>query len=101
VPIGRELISDPSELALLEFAEMPFFMALPFVAPPDIPSDRARILKDAFMAMAKDETFRADMLKVGILTSPIDGDAVRALIAQAAKTPAGIRAKFAKLLADK
>ena len=101
VPIARELISDPGDRALLEFAELPFFMALPFVAPPDIPPDRARILKTAFMAMASDETFRADMRKVGILTSPIDGDAVAALVEQAARTPADIRARFTKLLADK
>lgn len=101
VPVARELISDPGDLALLEFAELPFFMALPFVAPPDIPADRARILKTAFMAMANDETFRTDMRKVGILTSPIDGDAVRSLIEQAARTPADIRARFTKLLADR
>ena len=53
------------------------------------------------MAMASDETFRSDMRKVGILTSPIDGDAVAALVEQAARTPADIRARFTKLLADK
>jgi tripartite-type tricarboxylate transporter receptor subunit TctC len=101
IPIARELVSDAKDLALLEFAELPFFMALPFVAPPDIPSDRARMLKDAFMAMAMNETFRADMKKAGIMTSPIDGDAVRGLIAKAAKTPEAVRARFAKLLAEK
>jgi tripartite-type tricarboxylate transporter receptor subunit TctC len=101
VPIGRELVSDPSDLALLKFAELPFFMALPFVAPPGIPDDRARILKDGFMTMARDDGFRADMKKVGILTSPIDGDAVSSLLAQAAKTPPDVLARFGKLLAEK
>jgi tripartite-type tricarboxylate transporter receptor subunit TctC len=101
VPIARELVSDANDLALLEFAELPFFMALPFVAPPDIPEDRARVLKDAFMTMARNEAFRAEMLKVGIMTSPIDGDAVHGLIAKAAKTPEAVRARFAKLLAEK
>jgi len=101
VPIGRELIANAGDRALLEFAELPFFMALPFVAPPDIPHDRARILKAAFMAIARDESFRADMKKVGIMTSPIDGEAVHALIEQAARTPADIRARFAKLMAEK
>ena len=81
VPIARELVSDPADLALLEFAELPFFMALPLVAPPGIPPDRAAALKDAFMAMSRDEAFLADMAKIGIMTSPIDGEAVRALIA--------------------
>ena len=53
VPIARELVTDPADLALLEFAELPFFMALPLVAPPGYPEDRARALKDAFMAMAR------------------------------------------------
>jgi tripartite-type tricarboxylate transporter receptor subunit TctC len=101
IPIGRELVSDPDDLALIEFAELPFFMALPLVAPPDIPEDRARALKEAFMAMAMNEAFRADMAKAGIMTSPIDGAAVRALIERAAKTPEAIRSRFGKLLLEK
>jgi tripartite-type tricarboxylate transporter receptor subunit TctC len=101
VPVARELVHDPADLALLEFAELPFFMALPFVAPPDIPADRAAALRSGFMAMARDESFRADMLKAGIRTSPIDGAAVQALLERAAKTPADVRTRFAKLLAAK
>ncbi len=101
VPIARELVSDPNDLALLEFAELPFFMALPLVAPPGIPPDRALALRRAFMAMATNEAFRADMLKAGIMTSPIDGQAVHDLIAHAAQAPAPVRARFGKLLAEK
>jgi tripartite-type tricarboxylate transporter receptor subunit TctC len=101
LPIARELIKDPADRALVEFAELPFFMALPLVAPPDIPADRARTLRTAFMAMAMNDSFRADMLKVGIMTSPIDGDAVHGLIAKAAQTPETVRQRFGKLLADK
>jgi tripartite-type tricarboxylate transporter receptor subunit TctC len=101
IPIGRELVSDPNDLALIGFAELPFFMALPLVAPPDIPEDRARALREAFMAMAKDDAFRADMKTVGIMTSPIDGAAVRALVERAARTPEDVRARFGKLLLEK
>ena len=48
---GRELTSDPKALALLTFAEIPFFMALPLVAPPDLPADRVKALQNGFMAM--------------------------------------------------
>ncbi len=101
VPTARELVSDPGDLALLEFSELPFFMALPLVAPPGVPEDRARTLKDAFMAMALNEAFRADMLKAGIMTSPIDGAAVHRLIARAASAPENVRSQFRMLLADK
>ena len=36
VPTGREIAKDDKAKALLEFAELPFFMALPFAAPPDL-----------------------------------------------------------------
>ncbi|MBX9757513.1 MAG: hypothetical protein K2Y29_01965 [Beijerinckiaceae bacterium] len=100
VPIAREFVTDRDDMALLEFAELPFFMALPFAAPPQMPPEREKVLSEGFMKMARDKEFRDEMLKVGILTSPIDGPAVRALVERAAKTPEPIRARFAKILAN-
>src|SRR5262249_18385126 len=48
VPTARELTKDPNALSLIAFAEAPFFMALPLVAPPDLPPDRAKALQTAF-----------------------------------------------------
>jgi hypothetical protein len=59
------------------------------------------ILRKAFMEMAMDETFRAEMLRAGIMTSPIDGAVVHGLLEKAAQTPQPIRERFARLLADK
>jgi len=87
VPTGRELTDDPKKLALIEFAEMPFFMALPFVAPPQLPPERARALQDAFMKMVADKAFLEDAGKVNIDISAIDGDAVKKLIERATATP--------------
>jgi len=97
-PVARELVTKPEDRALLEFAESPFFMALPFAAPPNIPPERAKILRESFMKMAMDPGFRAEMLKAGFLTSPIDGDAVSAIIAEAAKTPEDVRRRMGKIL---
>jgi tripartite-type tricarboxylate transporter receptor subunit TctC len=100
-PTGRELVTNADDMALLEFAELPFFMALPLVAPPGIPEDRAVALKDAFMAMAKDKAFVDDINKIGIRTSPIDGQAVHDLIAKAAQASPEVKARFVKLLGEK
>src|SRR5215469_8321127 len=87
VPTARELTQDPKALALIAFAEAPFFIALPIVAPPDLPPDRAKALETAFMAMARDQAFVEDATKLGLDVSPIDGNAVVKVIAQMTATP--------------
>jgi tripartite-type tricarboxylate transporter receptor subunit TctC len=101
VPTGRELTIDPKALALLEFAELPFFMALPFVAPPDLPADRAAALKSAFMAMVKDKAFLEEAQKAKLDISPIDGDAVRQLLVRSAATPKDVIAHYNEISAAK
>ena len=90
VPTGRELAPGPDALALLEFAELPFFMALPFFAPPDVPADRAAALQKAFMEMCRDSEFVAEAKKYSLDLSPIDGEAVRQLLVKAAQTPKAV-----------
>ncbi|MET0925340.1 MAG: tripartite tricarboxylate transporter substrate-binding protein [Xanthobacteraceae bacterium] len=94
LPIGRELTQDPGALALLDFAELPFFMALPFAGPPDIPADRAKALQAAFMAMCRDPAFVEEAQKLGIDVSPIDGAAILALLARTAATPKDVIARY-------
>jgi hypothetical protein len=53
------------------------------------------------MDMAMDAVFRAEMLKAGIMTSPIDGESVHRLLERASQTPAEVRQRFARLLSDK
>jgi tripartite-type tricarboxylate transporter receptor subunit TctC len=101
VPTARELVGDPKAQALLAFAEAPFFMALPLVAPPDLPPDRAKALQTAFMAMTKDPAFVDEIGKMGQDLSPIDGEAVRAIIAQMGATPKDVIAQFNEIVSPK
>jgi tripartite-type tricarboxylate transporter receptor subunit TctC len=94
MPIGRELTSDAGALALIEFAELPFFMALPFAAPPDIPSERAAALQTAFMTMCRDKAFAEEAEKLGIDLSPIDGAGIVKLLARTAVTPKDVIARY-------
>jgi tripartite-type tricarboxylate transporter receptor subunit TctC len=87
IPTGRELAADPDSLALIAFAELPFFMALPFAAPPGLPPDRAKALGEAFMAMSRDRAFMEEADALGLDLSPIDGAEVGKLIARSAATP--------------
>jgi len=94
MPIARELTDNPGALALIEFAELPFFMALPFAAPPDIPPERARVLQTAFAAMCRDKGFVEEAERLGIDMSPIDGDAILTLLARTAATPKDVIARY-------
>jgi tripartite-type tricarboxylate transporter receptor subunit TctC len=97
VPTGRELTTDPGALALIEFAELPFRMSLPFAAPPGVPPDRAAALQQAFVDMSKDEAFVAEAKKLGFDVSPIDGDAVLTMIARSGAIPRDVIARFNEL----
>jgi tripartite-type tricarboxylate transporter receptor subunit TctC len=94
VPTGREIAKDDKAKALLEFAELPFFMALPFAAPPDVPPDRAKALQSAFMAMCADPGFVDEAKKLGLDISPIDGEKIASLLAHAATTPKDVIDRF-------
>ena len=94
MPIGRELTKDPAALSLIDFAELPFFMALPFAAPPDIPMDRAKALQAAFIAMCRDKGFIEEAEKLGVDMSPIDGEAILRLLSQTSATPKDVIARY-------
>ena len=101
VPTGRELTKDPKVLRLLDFAEAPFFMALPLIAPPDLPPERAKALQAGFMAMTRDPAFIAEADKMQLELSPIDGEAVRKVVAQMQATPPDVIAQFKEIAGAK
>ena len=101
IPTGRELAADPGSLALIEFAELPFFMALPFAAPPDVPPDRAKALQTAFMDMSRDPAFVTEAEKIGIDMSPVDGAGILKLLTATAATPKDVIARYSAIGAEK
>jgi tripartite-type tricarboxylate transporter receptor subunit TctC len=98
VPTAYELTNDPSAQALLNFADLQFFISLPFAAPPGIPTDRAAALRTAFMAMCRDPGVAAAAEKLGIDMSPIDGATVHDAVAKAAATPRDVIARYNALV---
>lgn len=98
IPTAYELTKDPAVKAMLNFADLQFYISLPFAAPPGIPADRAAALQTAFMAMCKDPAVIAAGEKLGFDMSPIDGAAVHDAIAKAAATPRDVIARYNALV---
>jgi tripartite-type tricarboxylate transporter receptor subunit TctC len=100
VPSVREMISSPDDLKFLDFAELPFFIALPVAAPAGIPADRARALSAGFMAMGRDPQFLDEARRMKFEVSPIDGAAVDHAIDTAAAAPESVKDRFLRLVSQ-
>jgi tripartite-type tricarboxylate transporter receptor subunit TctC len=98
LPTARELAPTPQARAIVEFAELPFLTSLPYVAPPNLPADRARALQAAFVAMGRDEAFIAEAGKRRVELSPIDGGEIMAVLRRSAATPKQVIDRFNAIL---
>lgn len=98
IPTAYELTTDPAARALLNFADLQFFLSLPFAVPPGVPADRVEALQSAFMAMCKDPAVVAAAEALGIDMSPIDGDSIHKAIAEAAATPRDVIEHYNRLV---
>jgi len=100
VPTARELALSDKARALIEFAELPYRMSRPFVAPPNLPADRAKALQAGFLAVHKDPRYLEEAAKLRIEVSPIGADDVLKAIDQIAAAPPDILDQMRKLFAS-
>ena len=87
VPTARALARNDHERALIELAELPFLIDRLFVAPPNIPADRALILQQAFTAAHNDPQYIEDAVKLKFDLSPISGAEAMQAIARIESMP--------------
>jgi len=80
VPLIVELTDDPQKKAALKLIIARQGIARPFAAPPGIPADRLRALREAFEATMKDVEFAAEMRTLNLDVEPVTGAEIDALI---------------------
>ena len=98
VPTARELASNPQDRAMLELVELPFRVTYPYVAPPNLPADRAQVLQTAFMKTFQDPDYLVEAKKLDLDVSPLDGATVRGMIARLAQSPPELIARYKAIL---
>ena len=94
IPTGRELAKTDADRAVVEFAELPFLTSLPFVAPPNVPADRARALQEAFAKMVVDPEFLAEAEKLNVELSPASGESILGVLQRSAGVPKDVIARY-------
>jgi tripartite-type tricarboxylate transporter receptor subunit TctC len=87
VPFVLDLARSGEQKQAIEFLYAGQGIGRPFVAPPDLPANRLKMLRDAFNATMKDADFIADAKKSKLDLEPEDGEHLTALIMKIYATP--------------
>jgi len=80
VPLAGDLTADPKEKAALKLIFSRLTIARPFAAPPGLPAERTKALRDGFDATMMDPEFLAEMKKLALEVRPQSGVHVEQLI---------------------
>jgi tripartite-type tricarboxylate transporter receptor subunit TctC len=86
VPLVTEFAEgDAKKIFELHLAESEF--GRPFLLPPGVPADRVKILRDAFMKMARDAEVKEAAKKLNIDIAPVDGVTMEKTLERIYATP--------------
>ena len=92
VPLILDVTDNAEQKAALKLIVARQSIARPFAAPPGIPAERARALRDAFDATMKDPEFLAEAKGQNLDIDPVNGAEVEALIRDVyASSPEAVR----------
>jgi tripartite-type tricarboxylate transporter receptor subunit TctC len=98
IPFVNDMAKTEEQKQAIEFLYAGQGIGRPFVAPPDMPADRLKMLRDAFSATMKDPEFIADAKKQKLDVEPEDGEHLAALIKKIYATPKPIVEKITELV---
>jgi len=96
VPLLQDLIKNPREKALLELLAAPQKLGLAVVAPPGIPAELTRVLRDSYLDMIATSEYRDEASKRGFdVGTPNDGEAITEYVTSTlTKVPADTIAEY-------
>lgn len=87
VPLIGELAKTERQRQMLDLMLSSQVMARPFAAPPMVPADRVKALRDAFRNMTKDPAFLKVAQTQKLEVDPVFGEDIQTIVARIAKTP--------------
>ena len=98
VPLARDLARNDDERAAIDFLYAGQGIGRPFAAPPNLPPEALRMLRDAFDATMIDPEFIADVKRQKFELDPTDGAGLAGLIDKIYATPKPIVEKVTALV---
>jgi tripartite-type tricarboxylate transporter receptor subunit TctC len=98
VPNVMSLAKTDDEKRTLQYLYAGQDIGRPFVAPPDLPPERLKMLRDAFDATMKDPEFAEEVKRNKFELEPVSGDELSKLIANIYATPKPIIERVSNLI---
>ncbi len=90
VPHVFDYAKTEEDRGVLDFHFGQLLLSRPYAAPPGIPEDRLKALRDAFVATLKDPEFLAEANRAGLDIDPVPADEIVALLTKFSKFPRNI-----------
>ena len=87
VPPIWTFIANEADKAPVELIVSQQVFGRPYVAPPGVPAEQVKMLRDAFEAVMKDEAFLADAKQGRLDISPLRGEKVQEVVAKLYAAP--------------
>jgi tripartite-type tricarboxylate transporter receptor subunit TctC len=87
IPLVMDRAKSKSDTEVLEMIFSRQDMAFPFFAPPALPAEIIRTLRDGFDAMVADPAFKAEAAKLNFSGEPMQGAAIQQLLERIYQTP--------------
>ena len=99
IPAVVELATNEADRQLLTFAAASADIGRAFIAPPGLPADRVKTLRDAFDATMKDPELLAEVNKAQLDFEPAPAAVLEQLVKVTLATPTELIARMEKILA--
>ena len=98
VPHVFDYAKTEEDRGVLDFHFGQLLLSRPYAAPPDIPADRLKSLRDSFAATMKDGEFLAEAKKAGLDIDPVPPEDIVALLTRFSKFPERILEKSKQVI---
>jgi hypothetical protein len=86
-PLALDLAKNEADHQLLELVLTPQLMGRPFLAPPNVPTERIEALRSAFDETMTDPAFLAEAEKLHLEVQPVDGAQIQRVLRKVYGSP--------------